>query len=56
MTKKELKAKTTDELQSLQASYKKIAIEHINEGYYAVAIQYLNRAEYIECVLEERNI
>jgi hypothetical protein len=54
MTKKELKQKTTYELQCLQESYKKIAIEHINEGYYVMAIQYLNRAEDIESILDCR--
>ena len=51
MTKKELKQKTTDELQSLQESNKKRAIELINEGYYVMAIEYLNRAEDIDSIL-----
>ena len=52
--KKELKQKTTDELLRLQASDKKIAIERINEGLYAMAIEYLNRAEYIDSILSCR--
>lgn len=54
MTKKELKQKTTYELESLLESDKKRAIEHINEGYYAMAIKYLERAEDIDCILEGR--
>lgn len=51
MTKKELKAKTTYELQCLQESDKKRAIELINEGYYVMATEYLNRAEDIDSIL-----
>lgn len=54
MTKKELKQKTTDELQRLQASDKKRAIELINEGDYVIAIKYLDRAEDIDCILDCR--
>ena len=53
MTKKEF-AKATNELESLLESDKKRAIEHINEGYYAMAIKYLERAEDIDCILEGR--
>lgn len=56
MTKKELKQKTTYELQCLQESWKNKAIELINEGLYGMAIKYLNMAEDIECVLNERKI
>ena len=51
MTKKELKQKTTDELQRLQESDKKRAIELINEGEYVIAIKYLDRAEDIDSIL-----
>ena len=51
MTKKELKQKTTNELQSLQEFNKNKAIELINEGYYVMAIEYLNRAEDIDSIL-----
>lgn len=51
MTKKELKAKTTDELQRLQESDKKRAIELINEGEYIIAIKHLDRAEDIDSIL-----
>jgi hypothetical protein len=54
MKKKDLKQKTTSELQSLQESDKKRALELINEGDYVIAIQYLNRAEDINCILEGR--
>ena len=54
MTKKELKQKTTNELESLLESDKKRAIEHINDGYYVMAIKYLNRAEDIDCILDCR--
>ena len=54
MTKKELKQKTTDELQSLQEFAKKIAIERINEGEYVIAIKYLNMAEDIDSILSCR--
>lgn len=51
MTKKELKAKTTYELQCLQEFNKNKAIELINLGYYAMAIKYLNMAEDIHSIL-----
>lgn len=51
MTKKELKAKTTYELQCLQASWVKEAIELINEQHYSIAIKYLNMAEDIHSIL-----
>ena len=51
MTKKELKQKTTSELQRLQESDKQRAIELINEGYYVMAVEYLNRAEDIDSIL-----
>lgn len=56
MTKNELKAKTTDELQSLQEFHKKRAIELINKGEYVIAIKHLDRAEDIEGILEGRKI
>ena len=56
MTKKELKQKTTNELESLLESDKKRAIELINEGYYVMAIEYLNRAEDIDSILYCRKI
>ena len=56
MTKNELKAKTTDELQRLQESDKKRAIELINEGEYIIAIKHLDRAEDIDSILEGRKI
>lgn len=56
MAKKELKAKTTEELQSLQEFDKNKAIELINEGEYIIAIKHLDRAEDIECILEGRKI
>lgn len=51
MTKKELKQKTTYELQCLQESWKNKAIELINEGLYSIAIKYLNMAEDIDSIL-----
>lgn len=51
MTDKELKQKTTDELQRLQASYKKIAIERINKEDYPIAIEYIKRADKIYSIL-----
>lgn len=51
MTKNELKTKTTDELQRLQESDKKRAIELINEGEYIIAIKHLDRAEDIDSIL-----
>lgn len=54
MTKKELKQKTTSELQSLQEFNKNKAIELINMGYYTMAIRHLNRAEDIDCILDCR--
>ena len=54
MTYKELKQKTTNELQSLQESDKKRAIELINKGEYVIAIKHLDRAEDIDCILEGR--
>lgn len=56
MTKNDLKAKTTDELQRLQESWAKEAIELINDGLYSIAIKYLNMAVDIECILEGRKI
>ena len=54
MTKKELKQKTTYELQCLQESWKNKAIELINEGLYGMAIRYLNMAEDIDSILSCR--
>lgn len=54
MTKKELKAKTTYELQCLQESWKNKAIELINEGLYSIAIKYLNMAKDIDFILYRR--
>ena len=54
MTKKELKAKTTEELQRLLEFNKNEAIERINEGFYGMAIRHLYRAEDIDCILSER--
>lgn len=54
MTKKELKQKTTDELQSLEEFNKNKAIELINMGLYTMAIRHLDRAEDIDCILEGR--
>lgn len=51
MTKKELKEKTTYELQCLQESWKNKAIEMINLGYYSIAIKYLNMALDIDLIL-----
>lgn len=51
MTKKELKEKTTYELQCLEESWVKRAIELINERNYTIAIQYLNRAKDINSIL-----
>lgn len=56
MTKKELKAKTTDELQRLQESWAKEAIELINDGLYSIAIKYLNMADDIDSILSCRKI
>ena len=54
MTKKELKQKTTYELQCLQESWKNKAIELINEGLYSIAIKYLNMAVDIDLILYRR--
>ena len=54
MTKKELKQKTTEELQCLQESWAKEAIELINEQLYSIAIKYLNMAEDIDFILYSR--
>ena len=54
MTKKELKQKTTDELQRLQESWAKEAIELINDGLYSIAIKYLNMAVDIDLILYRR--
>ena len=54
MTKKELKQKTTYELQRLQESWAKEAIEHINDGFYSIAIKYLNMAVDIDLILYRR--
>lgn len=54
MTKKELKEKTTYELQCLQESWAKEAIELINEQHYSIAIKYLNMAVDIDWELYRR--
>ena len=54
MTKKELKQKTTYELQRLQESWVKEAIELINDGFYSIAIKYLNMAVDIDLILYRR--
>lgn len=54
MTKKELKQKTTYELQCLQESWAKEAIELINDGLYSIAIKYLNMAVDIDLILYRR--
>lgn len=54
MTKKELKQKTTYELQRLQESWAKEAIELINDGLYSIAIKYLNMAVDIDLILYRR--
>ena len=54
MTKKELKEKTTEELQCLQESWAKEAIELINEQLYSIAIKYLNMAVDIDLILYRR--
>lgn len=56
MTKKELKTKTTDELERLLEFNKNEAIERINEGFYGMAIRHLYRAEDIDSILEGRKI
>lgn len=54
MTKNELKEKTTYELQRLQESWAKEAIELINEQLYSIAIKYLNMALDIDLILYRR--
>lgn len=54
MTKNELKEKTTYELQRLQESWAKEAIELINDGFYSIAIKYLNMALDIDLILYRR--
>lgn len=54
MTKNELKTKTTYELQRLQESWAKEAIELINDGLYSIAIKYLNMAVDIDLILYRR--
>lgn len=54
MTKNELKEKTTYELQRLQESWAKEAIELINDGLYSIAIKYLNMAVDIDLIIYRR--